>query len=77
MSKNTTLGILFFFGAILGGFFYLDYTHFFEIDTCLDAGWGWNYEESACKTWEDQVQCEQENGKWIDGENLCDYGFVL
>lgn len=77
MSKTSILSLLFVFSAIIWAFMYLEYTHFFEIDACLDAGNGWNYEEASCKTEWDKDMCEQQKGKWIDQENTCDYGFIV
>lgn len=69
--------MLFFFGFIVWGYIYLDKTYFFEINACVNNGWGWNDIENTCKTWDDIEQCVKKNGVWIEEENTCDYGDVL
>lgn len=64
MRKTPALFLLFFFGAIIGAFFYLDSTFFFEKKICESQGNFWNQQESLCKTQEDKksVRKVHENG---------------
>ena len=47
--KTIKIFVIAFVLIALTGFGYLQLTHFFEIDACLDKGGRWNYEKKVCE----------------------------
>lgn len=58
---------------IVIGFSILD-PYFFEIDSCMDGGGGWNHETHQCFHEKDAQECLSKGDIWNYEVNLCDSG---
>lgn len=75
--KKTVISLLFFFSALIGAWFYIEKTFFFEMDVCLESGKSWNYEQWVCEDIQDSETCRASGWAWIDGENTCELGEII